>query len=85
MNKLKLLDVVATLKQIPVAQLTSVELDYASTENLPSGNVGTIVEVYEEAGNSQYLVEFADEAGREYAMATLKSDELLLHYEPTVT
>ncbi|NES64735.1 MAG: DUF4926 domain-containing protein [Okeania sp. SIO2D1] len=42
----------------------------------------TVVEVYEKGGEKQYLVEFADSQGREYAMATLKADELLpLHYE----
>jgi hypothetical protein len=44
--------------------------------------VGTVVEVYERAEDCQYLVEFADTQGREYAMATLREDELLvLHYE----
>ncbi len=41
--------------------------------------------MYEGAENYQYLVEFADTQGREYAMATLGENELLvLHYELTV-
>ncbi len=41
--------------------------------------------MYEGAEDCQYLVEFADTQGREYAMATLREDELLvLHYELTV-
>ena len=60
------------------------ELIQRAAESLPSGLVGTIVEVYEGAEDSQYLVEFADKEGREYAMATFKGEELLaLHYELT--
>lgn len=85
MNNLKLLDSVATLNPISIERLTLVDPNYTSIESLPSGLVGTIVEVYEGAEDSQYLVEFADFEGREYAMATLKGDELLaLHYELTV-
>ncbi len=41
--------------------------------------------MYQGAENCQYLVEFADTQGREYAMATLRADELLvLYYELTV-
>lgn len=85
MSKLKLLDTVATLKPVAIDRLTLVEPNYTPIKNLPSGLVGTIVEVYEGAEDSQYLVEFADLQGREYAMATLRGDELLiLHYELTV-
>lgn len=85
MNKLKLLDIVATLHSVPIEQLTLIDSDYSPIQNLPSGQVGTIVEVYEGTDGCQYLVEFADLQGCEYAMATLKADELLvLHYELTV-
>lgn len=84
MKKLKLLDTVATLYPVPIERLTLLEADYTFIESLPSGQVGTIVEVYEEE-EYHYLVEFADTQGREYAMATLRADELLvLHYELTV-
>lgn len=85
METLKLLDTVATLKPVSVERLTLVEPNYISIEGLPAGQVGTIVEVYEEAEEPRYLVEFVDLQGREYAMAALKVDELLsLHYELTV-
>ncbi len=85
MEKIKLFDTLAIINPVPMERLTLVELDYASIENLPPGQVGTVVEVYEEAGNCQYLVEFADTQGREYAIATLRENELLVwHYELTV-
>jgi hypothetical protein len=44
--------------------------------------VGTVVKVYEKGSRYQYLVEFSDSKEREYAMAILPADELLvLHYE----
>ncbi|NMF63507.1 DUF4926 domain-containing protein [Brasilonema octagenarum UFV-E1] len=85
MKKFKLLDTVALLNPVSIERLSLVEPDYTSIKSLPSGQVGTIVEVYEEAEEYHYLVEFADTQGREYAMATLKADELLLlQYELTV-
>ncbi|MEH1938491.1 MAG: DUF4926 domain-containing protein [Nostoc sp.] len=82
MKKVKLLDTIATLQPIPIERLQLVEEDYTSIENLPSGQVGTIVEVYEQEEENHYLVEFADTQGCEYAMATLRSDEILvLHYD----
>ncbi|MBG1262927.1 DUF4926 domain-containing protein [Nostoc commune] len=81
MKKVKLLDTIATLKPIPIERLELVEEDYTSIESLPSGQVGTIVEVYEQEEEYHYLVEFADTQGCEYAMATLRADEILvLHY-----
>ncbi|MBW4423541.1 MAG: DUF4926 domain-containing protein [Nostoc desertorum CM1-VF14] len=80
MKKVKLLDTIATLKSIPIERLQLIEEDYTSIESLPSGQVGTIVEVYEQ--EEYYLVEFADTQGCEYAMATLRADEILvLHYD----
>lgn len=85
METVQLLDTVATLKPIAFERLTLVEPNYTSISNLPTGQVGTIVEVYEEAEEPHYLIEFANRQGREYAMATLKADEfLVLHYELTV-
>ncbi len=85
METIRLLDAVATLKPVALERLTLVEPHYISIQNLPIGQVGTIVEVYEEAEEPHYLIEFADRQGREYAMATLKADEfLVLHYELTV-
>ncbi|MEA5604220.1 DUF4926 domain-containing protein [Nostoc sp. UHCC 0252] len=82
MKKVKILDTIATLKPIPIGRLQLVEEDYISIESLPSGQVGTIVEVYEQEEEYHYLVEFADTQGSEYAMATLRADEILvLHYD----
>lgn len=82
MKKVKLLDIIATLKPIPIERLQLLEEDYTSIKSLPSGQVGTIVEVYEQEEEDCYLVEFADTQGCEYAMATLKADEILvLHYD----
>ncbi|MCL1463344.1 DUF4926 domain-containing protein [Argonema galeatum] len=81
----KLLDSVAILKPVSNTRLTLVEPEYASISSLPVGLVGTIVEVYETGKECQYLVEFADSQGIEYAMAILKADEILvLHYELAV-
>jgi hypothetical protein len=75
------LDTVANIKPIPRDRLTLVEPEYQSIQQLPIGQVGTILEVY--PGESPcYLVEFADLQGREYAMAVLQPTEVLaLHYE----
>ena len=79
---IKLLDTVAILNSVPRERLTLVEPDYEAVPSLPSGQVGTVVEVYEKGSRYQYLVEFSDSQGREYAMAILPGDELLvLHYE----
>ncbi|WP_445243751.1 DUF4926 domain-containing protein [Microcoleus sp. MON1_C5] len=61
------------------------EPEYASISSLPVGLVGTIVEVYDTGKECQYLVEFADSQGIEYAIAMLKADEILvLQYELAV-
>ncbi|MEH1784489.1 DUF4926 domain-containing protein [Nostoc sp.] len=78
MKKVKLLDTIGTLKAISTERLQLVEEDYTSIESLPSGQVGTIVEVYEQEEEYHYLVEFADTQGCEYAMATLRADEILV-------
>jgi hypothetical protein len=81
MTNILSLDTVAIINPIAKERLTLVEPEYESIESLPSGQVGTVVEVYEREGEKQYLVEFADNQGREYAMAILKENELLvLHY-----
>lgn len=79
---LNLLDTVATLNPIPADRLALVEPDYQSIEKLPSGQIGTVVEIYGGASEPAYLVEFADSQGREYAMAILKANEVLsIRYE----
>jgi len=84
-KNLKLLDSVAILKPVSNTRLTLVEPEYASISSLPVGLVGTIVEVYDTGKECQYLVEFADSKGIEYAMAILKADEILvLQYELAV-
>jgi hypothetical protein len=81
MATLTTLDTIANLTPITRERLTLVEPEYQSIQQLPVGQVGTILEVY--AGESpRYLVEFADLQGREYAMAVLQANEVLsLHYE----
>jgi hypothetical protein len=81
MTTLATFDTIANVKSIACDRLTLVEPEYQSIQQLPIGQVGTILEVY--PGESpRYLVEFADLQGREYAMAILQPDEVLaLHYE----
>ncbi len=82
MNQIKLFDTVTNLNPISFERLTLVEPDYSSISYLPKGQVGTIVEIYQQTEEPSYLVEFCDTQGREYAMATLKANEILvLHYE----
>lgn len=85
MKKIQLFDTVALLNPISAQRLTLVEPEYTSINSLPVGLVGTVVEVYNAGDESKYLVEFADNQGREYAMAILKADELIvLQYELTL-
>ncbi|WP_207162015.1 DUF4926 domain-containing protein [Thiocapsa imhoffii] len=64
-NKIKELDVVASLRDLPEARLVK-------------GQVGTIVEML---GDSAYEVEFCGDDGRAYAMLGIKEEDLmLLHY-----
>lgn len=71
MNELKLLDGVALTEDIP-------------DENLFEGQVGTIVEVYE--NGRAYEVEFVDhKTGRTYGLLTLHPSQIMqLHYEPVL-
>lgn len=72
---------VANLRPIARDRLTLIEPEFESIQQLPIGQVGTVLEIYEGESLS-YLVEFADLEGREYAMAVLTPDEVLpLHYE----
>ena len=59
---MKLLDTVALLKDLP-------------TLNLYRGQVGTIVEEYEQ---DVFEVEFVDTKGRTYALETLEASQLML-------
>jgi Domain of unknown function (DUF4926) len=66
-TKVRLLDVVALISDIP-------------EQGLHRGQVGTVVEVLTP---EQYDVEFCDDEGRTYALATLSADQLLvLRYAP---
>ncbi|MDQ3706462.1 MAG: DUF4926 domain-containing protein [Chloroflexota bacterium] len=65
--QLRLGDVVALIEDLP--QL-----------NLRRGQVGTVLE---SLANGMYEVEFSDDAGRMYATAPLRIDQLMvLHYGP---
>lgn len=64
---MKLLDVVALIKDLP-------------EQSLYKGQVGTIVEVYEP---EVFEVEFVDLKGKTYAVETLNSNQLMqLYYQP---
>jgi hypothetical protein len=68
MKNLKLFDVVALTTDLP-------------EENLFSGQVGTIVEVYNDG--EAFEAEFVDKAGYTYGLLTLRPEQfMLLHYEP---
>jgi Domain of unknown function (DUF4926) len=81
MTTLTTLDTIANLIPIARDRLTLVEPEYQSIQQLPIGQVGTILEVY--PGESPcYLVKFADLQECEYAMAILQPTEVLaFHYE----
>jgi len=67
MSKLELLSVVALLQDVP-------------DEGLVRGQIGTVVELL---SPSAALVEFSDQQGHTYALATLGSDSLIrLHDHP---
>lgn len=68
MSEFKLFDIVALKEDLP-------------EEKLHEGQVGTIVEVYNDGEG--FEVEFVDREGRTYGLITLSSEQLLaLHYEP---
>ncbi len=82
MTQPKLLDTVAILSPLSRDRLIQVEPDTIPNDILPIGLVGTVVETYTEP--QTYLIEFADAQGREYAMAILPADQLLVvHLELT--
>jgi hypothetical protein len=67
MPQLELLAVVAVLRDL-------------SEHGLVRGQVGTIVEAL---ADGAFLVEFCDQDGRAYAIAPLRSEELIrLHHSP---
>ena len=67
MAELEMLSVVALLQDLP-------------EQGLVRGQVGTVVE---DLAPGVYEVEFCDDDGRTYAMASLKAEQLLpLHHEP---
>ncbi len=68
MKKIKQYDVVALTVDLP-------------KENLWSGQVGAVVEVYNDG--EAFEVEFVDKDGQTYGLLTLRPDQLMvLHYEP---
>lgn len=67
MAEIEMLSVVALLQDSP-------------EHSLVRGQVGTVVE---DLAPGVYEVEFCDDEGRTYAMASLKADQLMrLHHEP---
>ena len=68
MSNFKLFDVVALTTDLP-------------EENLASGQVGSIVEIYNDG--EAFEVEFVNVKGETYGLLTLYPEQLmLLHYEP---
>ncbi len=74
----KLLDTVALLHDTPIERFTLLEPDYAVFPALPSGLIGTIVEIYQQGQAQLYRVEFSDREGCEYALAILNATEILV-------
>jgi hypothetical protein len=65
-----------TFRELDVVALTADVPEHG----LVRGQVGTIVHVY---APDTFEVEFVDNSGRTYALATLRAQQLmLLHYEP---
>lgn len=78
----QLFDTIAILKPIPVDRLSLMESEYDFNLALPVGLVGTIVDIHQDNQVVDYLVEFADSDGCEFAIAYLKANEFLtLQYE----
>jgi hypothetical protein len=78
----QLLDTIAILKPISVDRLSLMESEYDFNSSLPVGLVGTIVDIHQDNQGVDYLVEFADSDGCEFAIAYLKANEFLtLQYE----
>lgn len=70
MKNFKLFDVVALTANLP-------------EENLLKGQVGTIVEIYNEG--EAFEVEFVNTKGETYGLLTLNPNQMmLLHYEPSM-
>ncbi len=69
MNEIQPLSIVALVEEIALPALRR-------------GQVGTVVDVLAE---NLYDVEFSDDEGATYAIATLRGDQLMqLHYEPVI-
>ncbi|MCP9496050.1 MAG: DUF4926 domain-containing protein [Pyrinomonadaceae bacterium MAG19_C2-C3] len=64
---IKLLDVVALLEDLP-------------DENLRRGEIGTVVEVFADKpdSNGAFLVEFSDEQGQAYSLASLRAAQFVV-------
>jgi hypothetical protein len=78
----QLLDTIAILKPISIDRLSLMEAEYDFNSALPVGLVGTIVDIHQDKQGVDYLVEFADSDGCEFAIAYLKANEFLtLQYE----
>jgi hypothetical protein len=80
----QLLDTIAILKPISIDRLALMESEYDFNGTLPVGLVGTIVDIHEHNREIDYLVEFADSDGCEFAIAYLQASEFItLQYELT--
>jgi hypothetical protein len=70
MTSIRLLAPVALIGDLPEHALTC-------------GQIGTVVEYLEHEGEHALLVEFSDEQGQTYAMATIRSDQLIALHRNT--
>ena len=78
----QLLDTIAILKPISVDRLSLIEAEYDFNSALPVGLVGMIVDIHQDNQGVDYLVEFSDSDGCEFAIAYLRANEFLtLQYE----
>ena len=73
MNNIKLHDMVAITENINTKQ-------FMTDRNiiLPKGQVGTVVEIYEEG--EAFEIEFSDQNGQTYALVSLEAEKLMLLY-----
>ena len=76
MSLIKLHDIIALAENIKTTQfMTEKEI------MLPRGQMGTVVEEYN--NGEAFEVEFCDDDGQTYALASLESEQLILLYPDT--
>jgi len=64
------------MKSIPLLAVVALTEDMPN-EGLTRGQIGTVVEELERDGEHALLVEFSDEQGQTYAIATVRPQQLM--------